>query len=75
MAKKETVEEKQYREMVESMATNIARLSREVSALMSGRVKRKTLIVLLAHSCKLSQADIDSVLTAVENLEGDYLHK
>lgn len=73
--KKETVEEKQYREMVESMAANIARLSREISALLSGRVKRKTLLVLLAHSCKLSQADVDAVLTAVENLERDYLNK
>lgn len=75
MPKKETPEEKQYREMVEGMATNIARLSREVKALLSGRVKQKTIIILLAHSCQLPQSTVKSVLEAVANLEGDYLNK
>ena len=72
---KETPEEKQYREMVEGMATNIARLSREVKALLSGRVKMKTITILLAHSCQLPQSTVKSVLEAITNLEGDYLNK
>ena len=75
MSKKETPEEKQYREMVEGMATNIARLSREVKALLSGRLKMKTVVILLAHSCQLPQATVKSVLEAISNLEGDYLNK
>lgn len=75
MPPKENAEEKQYREMVEGMATNIARLSREVKALLSGRMKEKSIIILLAHSCQLPQSTIKSVLEAVKNLEGDYLNK
>lgn len=72
---KETPEEKAYRENVESIATNIARLSREVKALLSGRVKQKTIIILLSHSCQLPQTTVKSVLEAIANLEGDYLNK
>lgn len=72
---KETPEEKAYRESVESIAVNIARLSREVKALISGRVKMKTIVILLSHSCQLPQTTIKSVLEAITNLEGDYLNK
>lgn len=73
MSKKETPEEKSYRESVEEIATNIARLSREVKALLSGRVKEKTVVILLAHSCQLPQTTIRNVLNALHNLEDDYL--
>jgi len=72
---KETPEEKAYRENVESIATNITRLSREVKALVSGRVKMKAIVILLAHSCQLPQTTIKSVLEGIVNLEGDYLNK
>lgn len=75
MATKETAEEKQYREMVEGIAINIAQLSREVKALLSGRVKQKTIVILLAHSCQLPQTTVKAVLEAISNLESDYLNK
>lgn len=75
MATKETPEEKKYRENVEEIASNIARLSREVSALLTGRLKEKTIIVLLAHSTQLPQSTIKTVLEAITSLEGTYLKK
>lgn len=75
MAKKETPEEKANREMVEGIATNIARLSREVTALLGGRVKEKTIIILLSHSTQLPQSTIKQVLEAITNLEANYLNQ
>lgn len=72
---KETPEELQYKEMVEGMAMNIARLSREVRALLSGRVQEKTIVLLLSHSCQLPQATVRSVLEALKSFEGTYLKK
>lgn len=73
--KQETPEEKQARETVEEIACTIAKLSRQVGAILSGRIKRKSLIILLAYSSKLSQGQVDSVLYAIENLEKDHLKK
>lgn len=76
MAKKpkiESEEEKKARENVESIAVNIAQLGRQVSALLDGRLKRKSLLILLAHSTGLGQREIDAVLTAISNLEIDHL--
>ena len=75
MAKKETPEEKANREMVEGIATNIARLSREVTALLSGRVKQKTIIILLSHATQLPQSTVKQVLEAITSLEKDYLNQ
>lgn len=61
--------------MVEGIATNISRLSREVKALLSGRVKEKTIVILLAHATQLPQSTVKQVLEAVTNLENDYLTK
>lgn len=73
--KKETPEEKANREMIEGIAINIARLSREVKALLGGRVKEKTIVVLLSHSTQLPQNTIKLVLAGLVDLEKNYLNK
>ena len=73
MAKKETIEERQYREMVEGIATGIAKLSRQVDALLTGRLKRKTIIVLLAKSSGYPQNTVDNILSAIQSMEKTYL--
>lgn len=65
----ETPEEKQARETVETIATTIAQLSRQVTALLNGRVKRETIVLLLSHATKLPQRDIGYVLNAIEDME------
>ena len=70
---RETDEEKKAREMVEEIATNIAHLSREVKSLLSGRLKKDTIIILLAHSTGLPQRTIMAVLKALEDMEKVHL--
>ena len=70
---KETTEEKQAREVVEEIATNIAKLSREVSALLDGRLKKRSLLILLAHSTKMPHYQVEAVLDAIVNLEKVHL--
>jgi len=70
---KETEEQKKNREMIEDIAVNITQLSRQVSALLTGRLKRKSLVILLSHSAKMSQYQVESVLTAITNLEKDHI--
>lgn len=73
MAKTETPEEKKARETVEEIATTIAKLSREIKAILGGRVKKESIIILLAHSTKLPQYNIKQVLDAIENMEHHHL--
>lgn len=75
MSKKqpESEEEKKARENIEDIATNIAQLSRSVAALLGGRLKRKSLVLLLSHSSGLPQYNVDKVLEAISNLEKDHL--
>ena len=68
---KETPEEKKAREIVEEIACNICKLSRQVSVLLTGRLKKKTVVTLLAHSTRLPRCTIDQVLEAITNLEKD----
>lgn len=76
MAKRqETQEEKEAREMVENIASNIAILSRTVSALFNGRLKKKTILVLLAHSTGLTQSVVERVLDAAAEMEDVHLNK
>lgn len=70
---KETEEEKRARELVEEIASNIAALSRSVSSLLNGRLNRKAVLVLLAHSTKMTQQEVDAVLDALTGLEAKYL--
>ncbi len=72
--KVETPEQKVYREMVESIAGNISSLAKAVSLLMNGPLKRSALYVLLASSSGLSQERVKAVLTALENLDKDWLN-
>ena len=73
--RQETKEEKEAREMVESIASNISILARSVSALFSGRLKKKTILVLLAHSTGLTQAVVERVLDAAASMEEIHLNK
>lgn len=70
---KETEEEKKAKQMVEDIAINLTQLSRQVSVLLTGRLKKKSLLVLLAHSSRMSQTQVEAVLDAVANLEKDHL--
>lgn len=69
----ETEEEKKAKQVVEDIATNIARLSREVSALLSGRLKKDTVVILLANSTRLPKYQIEAVLSALVEMEKTYL--
>lgn len=69
----ETEEQKRNREIVEAIAGNIASLAKAVAALLNGPVKRQALVVLLAASSGLSQEKVKQVLSALENLEKDWL--
>lgn len=71
--KTETEEEKKARETVETIATTIAQLSRQVKALLGGRLNRDSIVVLLAHTTQLPQRTIMSVLSAIENMESKHL--
>ena len=78
MAKKqvqETEEQKRNREIVEGIAGNITTLAKAVASLINGPLKKKALIVLLASSSRLPQAQIERVLKALEDLESDWLNK
>lgn len=71
----ETAEQKANREAIEQIAGNIASLARAVSTLLNGQLKRKALVILLAHSSGVSQEKVTQVLKALEDLEGDWLNK
>ena len=71
----ETAEQKANREMVERIAGNISSLAKSVSALLNGPLKKSALVVLLAASSGLSQERVKAVLSALENLEADWLNK
>lgn len=61
------------KKLTEDIATNIVQLSRNVEALLKGRLKLKTIIVLLSYSTGLPQNTIKSVLEAVQTMEKDFL--
>lgn len=69
----ESLEEKQNREMVETIAENIAALSKSVRTLLDGRLKHKTLFVLLAHSTQLPQSTVAKVIESLAGLEKELL--
>lgn len=75
MKQEETPEQKKERETVEEIACGIAKLGRQVSALLSGRLKRETIVLLLAHTTKISKGDVSKVLSAIESMEKDHLKK
>lgn len=71
----ETEEQKRNREIVESIAGNIASLAKAVKNLLNGSLNKKALLVLLSSSSCLKQHQVESVLKALENLEADWLNK
>lgn len=71
----ETEEQKRNREIVESIAGNIARLADAVSSLLNGQLKKKAIVTLLSASSKLPQNKVEEVLKALENLKADWLNK
>lgn len=70
----ETREQKEARERVETIAQEIAKLSRQVHALLNGRLKPKAVVVLLANATQLPQATVKTVLEAVDSMEKDWLN-
>lgn len=70
----ETIEQKQNREMNEAIAKNLNNLANSVKALVNGPLKKKTILILLAHTTGLAQRDIDSVLSALQTLPKDFLN-
>lgn len=71
----ETDEQKRNREIVESIANNISSLARAVSSLLRGPLNKKALVVLLSQSSGLSQERVGILLTAISNLESDWLNR
>lgn len=71
----ETEEQRQARETVEKIASNIAALAKSVNSLLNGPLKRKALIILLAHSAGQPQNAVEAILKALSELEGDWLQQ
>ena len=69
----ETSEEKQAREMIEGIASNLEKLSKSVSALLSGGLKKKSIVILLAWSSSLPQYQVEKLLDAIVNIKKDHL--
>jgi len=71
----ETPEQQRNREIVESIAKNIAALARAVDSLLHGPLRRQALVVLLSHSAKVNKETVNAVLDALSGLEKDWLNK
>ena len=69
----ETEDQRKYRELVEGIANNIAALARSVQSLLNGPLKRQGLVILLASSSNQPQDRVKAVLSALENLDKDWL--
>ena len=71
----ETAEQREYREMIEKIAGNIESLAKAVSSLLNGPLKRRALVILLAHSSGQPQNAVEKILKALEDMRGDWLNK
>jgi putative AlgH/UPF0301 family transcriptional regulator len=69
----ETEEEQRAREMVEEIAQNIVSLSNSVKILLGGKVKKSAIIILLAHSTKMFQHQVETVLDAIASMDETFL--
>lgn len=58
---------------VEELATEIAKISRGMEILAGSRLKRKTIVRLVAVSASVPMEDVEKVLTAMEGLEKSFL--
>lgn len=70
----ETEEQRKNREMIETIAGNIASLSKAVAALLNGPLKRRAIIILIANTSGVSQEKVTEVLKALESMEKDWLN-
>jgi hypothetical protein len=77
MAKKidTTPEAKAYLESVEKIAGNIKSLADAVAGLLNGPLKKKALVILLAHSSGQSQKSVEAILDSLESLHKDWLNR
>ena len=73
--KKETPEQKQYRETVEKIADNISKLSKAVVAMLNGPLNKKAIVRLLAASSGVPMNQVEAVIKSLEDLEKDWLNK
>lgn len=73
MAVKKTEEEKKAEETVAVIAESIDSLAKNVRAAMGGRLNKKALVILLAHSTHLPRVDVEKVLEAISGLDKTYL--
>lgn len=72
--KQESQEDIVKRQTVSAIARNISELAQSVQSLLTGPLKKKTIVTLLSHSAGLSRHDTERVLTALEDLEKDWLN-
>lgn len=72
-SKVESPEEKKNREMVETIANNIANLSDAVVALLGGPLKKAAICKLLAASSGNSERVVSEVLRSLETMKSDWL--
>jgi hypothetical protein len=66
--------DRENQELVEGIAQNISALASAADALLNGKLKRKAIVILLAHSCNLPQRQVDAVLTALMDLRKDWIN-
>lgn len=69
---KESEEQKKAKEVVNAIASNLIELSNSVSALLNGKLKKKSLVLLLAWSSGIPQYQVEKVLHAIVDLEKDH---
>lgn len=58
---------------VEELATEIAKIARGMEILAASRLKRKTIVRLVAVAASVPMDDVDKVLLAMEGLEKQFL--
>lgn len=75
LQEEKTDEQKKAEQVVEEIAIAIAKLSRQVTALLEGRVKKQTIIILLTHMTKLSKWQVEKVLDAIVSMEKVHLNR
>lgn len=71
----ETEEQRKSRELVENIANNISALTKGVQGLLNGPLNKKALIVLIAASSGQPMNRVTEIISAMENLEKDWLKK
>lgn len=57
----------------EVLAQAVVDISTAMKRLSASRLNRKAIVLLVAHSSRCRQGDVEAVLTALDDLEADYL--